>query len=875
MIVMRKISRTTWFIGAAVLVGMALGGRVLLVRHTTAKRARSAAAVAVTIAPVSMRSVHQTLSLVGSVVARSNVAIVSEVKSGHLDRIVAHIGQRVHRGQLLAVVGSSTETAAVDRAKAALDSAQGHLAAAQQGPKPGSVAVARAALAQSEAKLRLLQAGALPARLVPAQAAVKNAKRNLRLVEHEYGGANPPAVSVSEAAWRIAQDQVRLLKSGPLPAKLLTAQAALDAATQGIVLAAQQRATLTGPRSPATVALASARSTLNTVTAGMSPQGVAVRQDAAAAQSTDPAPTLTTQVSTAQAQLAAVQSSTSAQAVAVYNAQQALQAAQAVVGQNATTTQASYQLVANSLTSAIAQGNTTAAAVYENQEASLSNQISGLSSTLVKDQGALAVAQAQWSAAISAAEANLAQAQAQLAYQSATTSQSEASALAMAQAQQAQAQRQAQAALQSAQAGQAQAASLAQTDWTRAKSSYDQALAALKALKLPPTSAQLAVTEDGVRKAAAALAEARAAAAETLAKAQATYATAAANLAGLTTPPSAAQLAVSEEAVRRARAVVAAALTPVPAGTIQALKGTVAAAQSRLKLADHLLRQTQIRAPIGGVIGNRLLSVGAVVHAGKPIFTMTGPKLEVVASLSQQYLAQVHRGDPVAIQLPTGRTVAGRVRVISPTANLKTLAFTVYVVPVRSSAKSAATHTSVSGTASRRLRTHPGKHRSARSRTSTGVGSTGKHHRQRTRRRSATGSGSGRATGKTGLAPGQSVTLTVATRTLPRSLVVPTSALVASATGRPAVFVVSHGRAREVPVVTGPQSGTDTVIVRGVTMGESVVTLGQTYLASGDRVVATNLPAVRKTHAGKRKGGSARHRHGHKQQRKAAGGSAA
>lgn len=861
MVVFRRTPGAMWLAGAVVVAAMALGGRVLWTGHPVPRHAHSAPAVAITVAPVSVKSIHQTLSLVGSVVARSTLTIVSE-QGGHLDRLLAHIGQRVHRGQLLAVVGSSTEAAAVDSASAALASAEGHLAAAETGPKPGAVAVARAGLAQAQATERLLEAGPPASKLVPAEAAVSNARRNLILVEHQDGGASPPAVAPAQAAWRTAEDQVRLLESGPLPAKLVTAQAALDAATQGVVVAVQNRSALTGPKSPAAVALASARATVNAITAGLSPQGVSVRQDASTAQSSGPPPTLTTQLSAAEAQLAAVQATTSPEATAVHNAQQALQAAQTVVGQNATTTQASYQLIADSLTQAIAQGNTTAAAVYENQEANLSTQLSGFSSKLVTDQGALAVAQAQWSTAIRTAEANVAQAQAQLAYQSATASQSDASALALAQAEQALAERQAQAAVKSAEASQSQAASLAQTDWVRAQSSYRQALAALEALKLPPTSAQLAVAEDGVRKASATLAEARAAAAQTLAKAQAAYASAAANLAGLRAPPTPAQIAVAQEAVRRAQALVTEVLTPVPAGTIQAFQGGVAAARSRLKLAQYHLRQTQIRAPIGGVIGSRRLSVGAMVHPGRTIFTMTGSRLEVVASLSQQYLAQVRRGDLVQIQLPTGRTVAGRVRVISPTANLRTLAFTVYVVPVRSSAKSTAGRTALTGS-----QTRASRHRQ-RSKTRTRAGGSG-HARGRHRNQGSA------AAGKSGLAPGQSVTLTVATKSLPHALVVPTAALVTTPSGRTAVFVVAHARAREVAVVTGIQSGTDTVIVRGVTAGELVVTLGQTYLASGDRVVVTDLPATTRSHRAKSKRGVAGHRRRHKSGRKATGGSGA
>jgi multidrug efflux system membrane fusion protein len=85
--------------------------------------------------------------------------------------------------------------------------------------------------------------------------------------------------------------------------------------------------------------------------------------------------------------------------------------------------------------------------------------------------------------------------------------------------------------------------------------------------------------------------------------------------------------------------------------------------------------------------------------------------------------------------------------------------------------------------------------------------------------------------------PGQFVNVVLTLAQLPNAVVVPAQAVQTGQDGL-FVFVVKPDRTVDIrPVVTGETAGGETVIVKGLNSGETVVTDGQLELAPGSRVV--------------------------------------
>ena len=93
------------------------------------------------------------------------------------------------------------------------------------------------------------------------------------------------------------------------------------------------------------------------------------------------------------------------------------------------------------------------------------------------------------------------------------------------------------------------------------------------------------------------------------------------------------------------------------------------AARARLSLANKALADTVVRSPFTGVVGQRLVSVGAYVTRGTKVASVmrTNP-LRVNLTVPQQYSAEVAIGRPVslAVDVAPGKTFEGHVRYVSP-----------------------------------------------------------------------------------------------------------------------------------------------------------------------------------------------------------------
>jgi membrane fusion protein (multidrug efflux system) len=97
---------------------------------TSAAVTETVRSVPVRTAPVQIRDLAETLSLTGTLDPRAEVTVVPEI-SARLERVLRSEGDRVTRGQLLAVLDSADFRLARDRAKASLDVAEANRAHAR------------------------------------------------------------------------------------------------------------------------------------------------------------------------------------------------------------------------------------------------------------------------------------------------------------------------------------------------------------------------------------------------------------------------------------------------------------------------------------------------------------------------------------------------------------------------------------------------------------------------------------------------------------------------------------------------------------------------------------------------------------------------
>jgi len=93
------------------------------------------------------------------------------------------------------------------------------------------------------------------------------------------------------------------------------------------------------------------------------------------------------------------------------------------------------------------------------------------------------------------------------------------------------------------------------------------------------------------------------------------------------------------------------------------------AARARVTLAKKALADTVVRSPFGGVVGQRLVSVGAYVTRGTKVASVlrTNP-LRLNLTVPQQYSAEVAVGRPVLLEVDAapGQRFEGQVRYVSP-----------------------------------------------------------------------------------------------------------------------------------------------------------------------------------------------------------------
>ncbi|PSN13354.1 efflux RND transporter periplasmic adaptor subunit [filamentous cyanobacterium CCT1] len=115
---------------------------------------------------------------------------------------------------------------------------------------------------------------------------------------------------------------------------------------------------------------------------------------------------------------------------------------------------------------------------------------------------------------------------------------------------------------------------------------------------------------------------------------------------------------------------------------VESAQAGVRSQQAAIERLQTQLSQTTVRAPVAGVIAERLATVGDVSSPGTPIVTLIqNNQLELAAEVPQAQLDQVAIGAPVAITSTTDSRISlqGTVRSIDPVVDADTRVATVNI----------------------------------------------------------------------------------------------------------------------------------------------------------------------------------------------------
>ncbi len=144
-------------------------------------------------------------SYTGEVKTMNRVDLTAKV-GGRVREIKADVGDRVKKGDLLAVLEHDVLDIQVKQAEAALALAKVNLAKLEEGPRKEQVAVAEAALKGAQAQLDALLAGATKEQIAAARANLDGAQAQL---DSLVAGATPEQIRISASQVRDAEEKLR------------------------------------------------------------------------------------------------------------------------------------------------------------------------------------------------------------------------------------------------------------------------------------------------------------------------------------------------------------------------------------------------------------------------------------------------------------------------------------------------------------------------------------------------------------------------------------------------------------------------------------------------------------------------------------------
>lgn len=121
---------------------------------------------------------------------------------------------------------------------------------------------------------------------------------------------------------------------------------------------------------------------------------------------------------------------------------------------------------------------------------------------------------------------------------------------------------------------------------------------------------------------------------------------------------------------------------------LQTAKANLALSEAELENQKIRIRQTRIVAPDDGVVSERSANLGNVVSSGTELFKLIRQgRIEWRGEVNADQQAALHTGQTVSLNLPGGKSVAGKVRLISPVVDSNTRNALVYVDIPKNSAK--------------------------------------------------------------------------------------------------------------------------------------------------------------------------------------------
>lgn len=128
-----------------------------------------------------------------------------------------------------------------------------------------------------------------------------------------------------------------------------------------------------------------------------------------------------------------------------------------------------------------------------------------------------------------------------------------------------------------------------------------------------------------------------------------------------------------------------------PRQDMEAAQSALAVAQAEARRAAVVARAAHVSgsggsvaivSPISGRITAQTATLGAYVEPQAEVFRVaSGNALQIEASVGAQDAARIAPGDPVSILLPSGASVAGKVRAVTPTLSGASQAATVVITP--------------------------------------------------------------------------------------------------------------------------------------------------------------------------------------------------
>lgn len=209
---------------------------------------------------------------------------------------------------------------------------------------------------------------------------------------------------------------------------------------------------------------------------------------------------------------------------------------------------------------------------------------------------------------------------------------------------------------------------------------------------------------------------------------------------------------------------------------LKAAKGQLESARGKYQGAEAQLGYSEIRSPIAGVVTDRPLYAGETPAAGMPLITvMDTSALLARLHLSQTQAQMLKTGDTASVDVP-GRAdpVDGKITLISPALDPGSTTVEIWV----------------------RIENPKGE-----------------------------------------LRAGTAVHVSLAGRTVPNAVVVPSEAIVVASSGKKTVMVAgSDGVAHQVAVETGISGDGGTQILSGIAAGQQVITQGAYALDDGTHV---------------------------------------